>query len=143
MQSFLISITKKINLNAGRSGRIFGARYHWSLIENEQYYDCALKYIYRNPVKANLAMTAEEYPHSTLRYVLEDSFPYFSIDPPVGHANNIPNNDALKYLIWLNRPFSNEQQIAIKGGFRKTHFVPTRIGWKKGEKTLNGLRYQE
>src|ERR1700752_2973729 len=30
MKTFMCAVTKKINLKTGRSGRVFGSRYHWS-----------------------------------------------------------------------------------------------------------------
>ena len=140
MQSFILRITKRINSNTGRSGRVFGNRYHWSLIDNDQYYDCALKYIYRNPVKLNLSQTVQTYRFSTLLLVLEEHFTKFKIQPPIGHDHNIPGRDHDKFIKWLNQPFLNEQVAAIKGGFRKKFFSPTRTMWKKNSNILKGFR---
>jgi putative transposase len=54
METFMRSITRTMNAKSGRTGRVFGGPYHWSLINSNVYYDCALKYVYRNPVKAKL-----------------------------------------------------------------------------------------
>jgi REP element-mobilizing transposase RayT len=143
MKEFLMNITKKMNTNTRRSGRIFVSRYHWSLIDDDQYYDCALKYIYRNPVKAKLVDGVEQYQFSSLKFVLENEFVSFPVEPPVGHAHNIPQENSAEFLRWLNRPFNHEQQEAIKKGFNKTRFAPTRIGWRKGKKSFEGMRYYE
>ena len=143
MQSFLLKITKKINSKTGRTGRVFGSKYHWSLIDNEQYYDCVLKYIYRNPVKARLSESVEQYPYSTLAHVLEMAKYVFPIDPVIGHQGNIPNNNSLHFLHWLNVPFALEQSNAIKKGFQKTRFQPTRIGWKNDSKNTKAFWFNE
>ncbi len=138
MQTFMILITKRLNSNSRRSGRIFGSRYHWSLIDNEEYFDCALKYIYRNPVKASLSKSVEDYEFSTFNQVLEERNTPFVITPPIGHMSNIPKQNAVEFIRWLNRPFSNEIQRAIQIGFRKTRFNPGKLSWKKDE-NLNAL----
>lgn len=139
MQSFMISITKKLNLNSGRTGRVFGSRYHWSLIDNEQYYDCALKYVYRNPVKANLANDVQSYPFSSLKFVIESNFQFFSIEPPEGHHQNIPNDDIDRFLTWLNQPFQSEQESAVKDALRKTVFSPPKRGAMHKRVILEGF----
>lgn len=132
MQSFLVVSTKKLNALSGRSGRVFGARYHWSLIENHQYYDCVLKYVYRNPVKAKLSKSVELYPFSTIKYVLENYFPHFPVAPPIGLEGNIPAGNAGEFLNWLNRPFKGEEEKLIKCGFKRPRFSPPKNGWKRG-----------
>ena len=131
MQFFIQSITKKLNTHSGRIGRVFGARYHWSMIDHEQYYDCALKYVYRNPVKAKLVDRVENYSYSTLRKTLEMSTEYFRLFPPEGHLHLIPNNDDFRFIRWLNQPFENEQYLAIRSALSKTIFIPPKMGWKK------------
>jgi REP element-mobilizing transposase RayT len=131
MQAFMLSVTKKINVSSGRTGRVFGGRYHGSLIDNEHYFDCALKYVYRNPVKAKLSNSVETYPFSTIQDLLKDSFFEFPLKPPSGHQSLIPEKNVSAFLGWLNLPFPNEQDLAIKGAFKKTRFVPNKSGWKQ------------
>lgn len=139
MHSFISNLTRKINKTSGRCGRVFGARYHWSIIDNENYYDCALKYVYRNPVKANLANTVDRYPYSTLNFVLEEHFDFLLISPPFGHRYNIPSNNTFMFLDWLNRPFKDEEETSIKSGLKKRQFIPARSGWKKAIIKPDGL----
>lgn len=54
MKSFMRNTTKTLNLESGRSGRIFGGPYYPSIIESDQYFSQAYKYVYRNPAKAKL-----------------------------------------------------------------------------------------
>src|SRR4051794_18500799 len=48
MQIIMKSGTKTINTESRRTGRVFGSRYHWTIIESEVYFAHALKYVYRN-----------------------------------------------------------------------------------------------
>ena len=122
MQTFIASVTRKINLKSGRTGRVFGARYHWSLIGSPNYYDNVLKYVYRNPVKGGLITTVQNYRYSSLGAILENTASW--IQPPLGYEMNIPNNRKTEFLNWLNQPFGTEQEIAIKKGFLKPEFHP-------------------
>jgi putative transposase len=132
MMYFMRTVTRTINLRSGRSGRVFGARYHWSLIDSDLYFAHALKYVYRNPVRAGVCVRAEEYPFSSLAGVLGFrplSFPLFF---PFGCEGflKIPSElDDL--LLWLNQPFRKEQQLAIQKALRRTQFDPQKTGWKR------------
>jgi len=139
MQTFIREVTIKINLKAGRTGRVFGSRYHWSLIDSTHYYDCALKYVYRNPVKSGLSAAVEEYEFSTLMDVIEEARPFITIEPPIGYQSNIPQNRKNEFLNWLNQPFRNEHEEAIKKAFRKTKFLPPQVRGNRVPMALEGF----
>ena len=63
------SISKEIRIRTKRINRIFGDRYKWTLVDHERYYLQVLRYIYQNPVKAQVTSTCHDYPFSTLRYI--------------------------------------------------------------------------
>jgi REP element-mobilizing transposase RayT len=140
MQIFIQSITKKLNSNSRRIGRVFGARYHWSLIDHDQYYDCALKYVYRNPVKAKIIDRVEDYPYSTLKNILNQNHSQFPMHPPEGHLDLVPNQDIQKFITWLNKPFIGEQDLVIKNALCKTVFSPKKTGWKNKLEILEQFR---
>jgi len=132
MRTFMAAVTRNINSETGRSGRVFGAKYHWSLIGNANYYDCALKYVYRNPVKAKLVSKAEDYPFSTLRsFLSKPTENNILIQPPIGVDSDIPDHDLNEFLNWINESFKNEQEDVIKKALRKKEFSPPKEGWKK------------
>ncbi len=140
MQYFMLAITKRINAISGRSGRIFGSRYHASLIDHDHYYDCALKYVYRNPVKARLSESVQSYPFSTIVFICKKRFSEIPMIPPQGHLELIPDGNKDDFLEWLNLPFPNEQESMIKKGFKKTRFNPPKSGWKQGRVEIEGYR---
>lgn len=131
MQRFISSVTKTMNLKSGRTGRVFGARYNWSLINTDGYFDYALKYVYRNPVKANLVSRVEDYPFSSIGKVLEMSDLAFPIFPPIGNNSLLPNQQKKEFITWMNQPFKKEQEESLRKGLRKTQFSPPRTGWKR------------
>lgn len=66
MNDFNLKLSKKISRQADRINRIFGARYHWSVIETNSYYFNVIRYIYQNPVRAEICQRCEDYPFSDL-----------------------------------------------------------------------------
>lgn len=139
MQHFMKSVTKTINMISGRSGRVFGGKYHWSLVDNDHYLDSALKYIYRNPVKAGLAMKVEEYAYSSIREFISHDTP-FSILPSSYNSTLVPDGEVQNYLSWLNRPFNGEQEEAIRIGLKKRKFSPPKSGWRNKAVDLDIFR---
>lgn len=123
MQYFMQSVTKITNHRAGRSGRVFGSKYHWSLIHCVDYFDCAIKYVYRNPVKAGICDRVEEYEFSTLGSVLGRYRSELQLHPPIGEQFLTPQNQPLEYVNWLNIPFRSEDEILIQKGLKRTTFT--------------------
>jgi putative transposase len=123
MMIFMNYITRSSNLISGRSGRLFGARYYWSLINSSRYFGHAYKYVYRNPVRAGLCERVEEYPFGTLQGTL--GLAYLPI--PLHYTRTamelaFPTIEADEQLPWLNRPFPNEAEEMIRKGLRKRVF---------------------
>lgn len=68
-------ISKIVRFRTKRINRIFGDRYKWTLVDQQNYYKQVLRYIYQNPLKAGLVIKCELYPYSTLAYIAsEQSF---------------------------------------------------------------------
>jgi putative transposase len=131
MQCFMASVTRTINAKTNRSGRIFGSRYHPSLITSTQYFDSALKYVYRNPVKAKLKDRVLDYRFSTLKGACGfETYP-FSLYPPSGYSSLVPNQSLDSFIQWLDTPFTNEQDEAIGTAFQKSQFKLPKSGWKR------------
>jgi REP element-mobilizing transposase RayT len=129
MQRFACSITRIYNLISGREGHLFNGRYRWSLIGTSRYYAHALKYVYRNPVKAGIVDQVEEYPFSTLYARLGQgpaSFPLFH--PGEGAGDALIPELASDQLGWLNSPFRPEDENAIRKALRRKAFELPRLG---------------
>ena len=90
--------TKDIN-------RIFGDRYHWTLIDNQDYYNNVIRYIYQNPLRAKLVERCEDYPFSTLFSIINNKEIYFSIDKDIT-------------LQLHRRDYFNDSKF-----FEKSHFI--------------------
>lgn len=123
MNSFICSITRLSNLHSGRSGHLFGGPYYRALIQSTRYFGHALKYVYRNPVRAKLCERVENYPYSSLHGLLGFShlpFPiYFTRK---GLELGLPFIQPDQQLSWLNTPFSSEAEALIRKGLRRQIF---------------------
>jgi hypothetical protein len=88
------------------------------------YFDCAIKYVYRNPVKANIVHSVLDYQFSTVIEVFGYRKGQVSITPPIGETLLIPNNNPKEFLEWLNTPFKTEEYNEIHQAFKKQRFKP-------------------
>ena len=131
MQYLILFVTKALNAKANRTGRVFGDRYHWSIIDTLDYYDYALKYVYRNPVKANIIERVEDYPFATIGGAIGKKRMFFPLSPPDGIQSIVPADDIEEFLRWLNQPFRKEHDDAIRKGFKKKKFSLSKVGWKR------------
>lgn len=117
MQSLQRSISRKVNKVADRINHVFGGPYKGSLILNGNHYASVLKYLYRNPVKANLVSKVEEYSYSTL----SPAFASLVDETTIGIDVNIPRKKE-ELLDWLNTPHTQEQNKYIGNGLKKPKF---------------------
>ena len=118
MHFFGSQLSKAIAHRAGRINKIFGGRYKWSLIKNHQHYFAVYRYIYQNPLRANLCEKVECYSYSSLMPGLLG-----------GHAGTHENDlfqdfDYREKLDWLNQFVSKEKSLEIKKGLLKQEFNP-------------------
>ena len=126
MDIFMSTVTRSSHLKTGRSGRIFGNRYHWSIIQDTRYYGHAFKYVYRNPVKAELCARVEDYLFSTLHgQVGRAHLPFPLYSTRVGMEVGLPAFESEDQLSWLNRSFSVEVDNRIRKSLKRTEFK----GW--------------
>lgn len=106
-------ISKVIRKKTGRINRIFGDRYKWSLITNQRYHLSCLRYVYQNPIQANITKRCEHYRYSTLYYVNKDiefSFPLFN---PI-------QKDKEHFIKWVNQKTDDLENI--RKGLQKSTF---------------------
>ena len=123
MKSFMTNIAKNSNCISGRSGHLFGGPYFWSLIQSSRYFGHALKYVYRNPVRAKLCDRTESHPFSTLPGIVGDSHLPFPIHFTRSlFEAGLPLESSTDFLTWLNTPFPVEAEKLIKIGLRRKIF---------------------
>jgi putative transposase len=122
MMEFMRSTTKILNAASGRTGRVYGGPYHWSLIDDQYYLDHVLKYVYRNPVKAKMIEQAEDYVYSSIRGIIDPRFQLVPLNPVIGQESLIPNKNLSEYLRWLNQQPQSEYDKAMEKGLKRSTF---------------------
>ena len=125
MNIFVANLTAESHRMTGKSGRLFGGPYFWSLIRGTNYFGHALKYVYRNPVKAGLCASVADYPFSTLHGLLGRSplhVPIFWTS--LGLEANLPwsQGEAFELLPWLDQAFTTEVDRLIGHGLTRKYF---------------------
>jgi putative transposase len=118
MQYFISKATRAIQKEAKRINHIFGGRYKWSLLDSAFALACAYKYDYRNPVRAQICKSVEDYAFSTLNdlssplALSEGVDPYWKLIP-----RELPNR-----LRWLNAPTPKEREALVGAALRRKKF---------------------
>ena len=120
MQYLMTQSSKGIARMSNRINKIYGARYRWTIIKDPKHYAYAVKYVYRNPVQANILERAEDYPWTTLNK-RHRKFSRILVPNANGFEEFIPQ-DRKELLSWVNNEFEREQEAAIQKALRKTEF---------------------
>lgn len=108
MRYFMTQTSKGMSMASDRINHVYGGPYGWTLIESPITYAVMIKYVYRNPVKANICNKVELYPWSTLtnkniKYILE---------PKPEFDEMVPKEEG-EQLSWLNQNTKSELESEI------------------------------
>lgn len=114
MKYFNKQLSREICRRSVRFNHRFGSRYYSSVVATNRYYETVYKYIYRNPVSANICDKVETYPFSSLNFVLAKEKYLFPVHDE--HFQNI--EDHWPALNWLNTPFESDAIKDLKLGPR-------------------------
>ena len=125
MRYLLSESSRSINRSSGRINHLFGGPYKWSLITNSLYYLHALKYVYRNPIRAGVCKRVEDYKFSTVRK------PHLPEISPAVFDSVIPRVGGELDLGWLNLPYRSEEEDCIRRGLYHCEFKLTPANTKK------------
>lgn len=125
MHSFQRNVAIKVLRLSDKKNHLWGGRYRWSLITNQSYYYQAYRYIFQNPLRANLVNRVEDYAYSTLTAIV----------PFALHDNLGLRMGSLETLYtWLNQSLDMEDQRLIQLGLRKNQFDVNKKKMKLFEK---------
>jgi putative transposase len=121
MGDFGTQFTKRHNRVADRVGHLFRGRYHWSLIDSSLYAAHAVRYVYRNPVRAGLVEAEQilNYPFSTLPMKLGLQSMELTLHPM--DSDWVPT-DSVDLLEWVARHTPREEEELIRRGLRRREF---------------------
>ena len=121
MGDFGTEFTKRHNRASNRCGHVFRGRYHWSLIESELYAAHAVRYVYRNPIRAGLCLNSNplEYPFSTLQMKLGHSPAQLKLFPL--NSMLVPQ-DPDDLCSWVTQSTPREEEELIRKGLKRARF---------------------
>jgi putative transposase len=112
MYEFNKRLAMKIKKQTNQVNNIFGSRYKWSLIRSRSYYMNCYRYIYQNPIRANLVSKSEEYPFSTLYFITKNLHFVIPIHDQFGFKD--------KYTLdWLNQKIADDEVVKIKKDMKR------------------------
>jgi len=108
-------VAREVNRRTGRINHFFGGRYKWSVIHDENYYWNAVKYIFRNPVRAGICEAPTGYAYSSLNR--PQDFEWRMTD-----FFNAPEVPIQLNLDWLAEGFPDQHEQAIQKALRRRTF---------------------
>lgn len=130
-------VARKANKQSSRINHFFGGRYKWSVVDNENYYWNVVKYIFRNPVRADLCQRVEKYKFSSLNSNAKD-FNWYMTD----FFHN-QNTTIILDLDWLNEAYLQEAEESIKYALRRSEFALPRHKSSGRLIVLNEARFKK
>ena len=117
MYFFNKTFSSELQRKSGSSNRMFGSNYKWSLIQSPKYFANVFRYIYQNPLRAELVDKCEDYPYSTYHYsCYQKKLPF-----PFVRINHLENDPA-----FINEKLESKKQEGIKRGLKKSVFREVR-----------------
>ena len=120
LDQFMYELNKNISLNlrqkTNRTNRMFGGRYKWCLIKSNKYLANCYRYIYQNPLRANVVEKCENYPYSTLYYKARGKMLPIPIIDKFGLAHSYR-------LLWINEVVGENEKRAIKAALYRTELL--------------------
>lgn len=93
--------------------RMFGSNYKWSIITNDIYFENVFRYIYQNPVRAQIVKNCEDYPYSTFHYSYFNKRIPFPFTPLFHHEERTD---------FIREDIDEERGLAISKGLKKHVF---------------------
>ena len=114
MAIFMRETSKEMNRLSGRMNRVWGDRYHSSVIADPNYFLHAYKYDYRNPVAAGACRKVEEYPWSTLQILLGKRAGIIPLIADETLFSNVGDS-----LDWLNESYLENEIESLQTARRK------------------------
>jgi len=117
MFKFNKTFSDKLRKKTGQINRMFGGRYKWSLVDSKSYLYNVHRYIFQNPIRAQMVSRCQDYPYSSLFYEVRNKKLPFNL-------SNILEYPLDELLAWYNTEISSREDLIIKNGLRRPIFLP-------------------
>jgi putative transposase len=128
MYEFNKRLAFRLKDKTGNINHVLGSRYKWCLIQSQKYFMNCYRYIYQNPLRANITYKCEYYPYSSLHSQV------FNKQFCVPLHDNIGFKDP-HMLNWINEKIEMQEVEFIRKGLKQREFdtVLTRSSRRKKE----------
>lgn len=124
MQQFNWRTSKRLARTGNRINETYAGRHFKCILQSQNYFLNAYKYNYRNPVASGICSAVEEYPYSSLQFLIGSQSSHF----PMAEDTTF-NSDKKGTLNWLNRAPNPDRLEGVKFGLRHQYF--------KSKKSIN------
>ncbi|MBC7465386.1 MAG: hypothetical protein H7256_05285 [Bdellovibrio sp.] len=135
---FMRETSKTMNFYSGRCNQNWGSRYYRCEIASNNYYMNCYKYVYQNPVRANLSESCEDWKYSTLNGLVGESHLIVPVesDTILFSDKGLLINENLK---WLNTRPSDDNLNDVRSALKKRNFKLPQTKNKKTHFLESGL----
>lgn len=117
MHRFMTRASKRLTHNGNRINQTFAGRHFKCILQHPNYYLNAYKYNYRNPVAGKICDLAEEYPYSSLQFLLKKKKALFSLAEDTTYIY-----DPVGTLKWINTMPEEKKLEAVRFGMKRQYF---------------------
>jgi putative transposase len=119
---FLSSSSRAMNLESGKINQRWGSRAFKCEVASYHYYMNAYKYIYQNPVRAQLCEKSEYWPYSTLNSLLGMSRLSVPLQADLLFSPDGCQTFDSANLDWINQRLSAQDALDMRKALMKTRF---------------------
>ena len=114
MMHFNWKMSDLINRKSHYINHKFSNRYKWSIVDKQSYLYNVYRYIYQNPVRANLSKDCLTYPYSSLHFTNSEN-EIFNFKPHFNYSD---------CTAFFERRFGDEFDRLMTNSLRKAYFKP-------------------
>ena len=114
MKNFNLQLSKLITKSSGVINHKFSNRYKWTIVSNQSYLLNVYRYIYQNPVRANITQDCFSYPYSSLHFTKDEA----------KLLNYKPHLEYSKETSWMELRYGKDFDNIIRKSLRKKEFTP-------------------
>mgnify|MGYP000108637331 CR=1 FL=1 len=115
MMFFNLRLSQLISKKSGVVNQKFSNRYKWSIVEDHNYLMNVYRYIYQNPVRANITKDCYSYPYSSLHFSKLE----------VKLFNYRPHINYHEEKSWFEERFGSDFEDTIRQGLNRERFKPS------------------
>jgi len=119
MKQFMKRTSEDIRAYNGVKNHLYGDRYYATLIDQQSYFQNVMRYVYQNPLRAEICNSVVDYPFSTLRGFLGLEPMRIPVYDDFHLFEELDQN-----LRWLNDQPTPEDLEPIRHGLRQQVFKP-------------------